>query len=57
MHAELGGYGDPGGSYGGENPQSGYECPGVCGCECGPGVCGVAVRVHQCDKMRAATHT
>ena len=30
--------------------------PSVCGGECGPGVRGVAVRVHQCGKMRAATH-
>ena len=68
MHAELGGYEDPGSSCGGENPQRECpdvcgeeccpqcECPRVCGYECGPGVCGVAVRVHQCVEMRAATH-
>ena len=30
--------------------------PRVCGYECGPGVRGVAVRIHQCVEMRAATH-
>jgi len=39
----LGGYEDPGGSCSGENPVC-ECCPGVCG----PRVCGVAVRVHQC---------
>ena len=40
------GYEGPGSSCRGENPQG--ECARVCGEECGPGVCGVAVRVHQC---------
>ena len=54
VHAELVGYGDLGSPIGGENPRC--ECPGVCGYECGPGVCGVDVCVHERGEMRAATH-
>ena len=50
----LEGYGGPGSPRGGENPRC--ECPGVCGYECGPGVCGVDVCVHERGEMRAATH-
>ena len=56
----LGGYEDPGSSCGGEYPERECcpqgECPRVCGCECGPGVRGVNVCVHEHGKMRAATH-
>ena len=55
----FGGYGGPGSSCGDANPRCDcpqHECPGVCGYECGSGVCGVDVRVHERGKMRAATH-